>query len=252
MLPTGQQALANAPLYVGHALRQIAGGDDDMIQCQHALVVSDAPPVGKPVAPAPHPVANTPMTLDAKSAARATAFAARKLAHASAKAKTRPANDHLIHAIGPARGHVISAYMPIRTELSPLPAMEHLHAAGARLCVPVIAGRGRPLDFREWTPGCAMENGPFGAQVPATGDWLVPDTLIVPLVAFDARLNRLGYGGGFYDRSLERLRAAAPTRAVGFAYAAQELPDVPQEPTDQPLDLLVTENGPLAPPAPQV
>jgi 5-formyltetrahydrofolate cyclo-ligase len=187
------------------------------------------------------------MTDDPKATARKTAFAARKTAHADALTKTQPATEHLLRAVGPAQGRIIAGYMPIRTELSPLPAMEALHAAGARLCVPVIAGAGQPLDFRAWSPGCAMEPGPFGAQIPATGDWLTPDTLIVPLVAFDAHLNRLGYGGGFYDRTLERLRAAATTRAIGFAYAAQEQPTVPQEPTDQPLDALVTENGTLAP-----
>ncbi|MEX3014372.1 5-formyltetrahydrofolate cyclo-ligase [Gymnodinialimonas hymeniacidonis] len=186
------------------------------------------------------------MTDDPKAAARKTAFAARKVAHATVQAT--PATEHLLATIGPAKGSIIAGYMPIRTEISPLPAMTALHAAGARLCVPVIEAAGHPLDFREWTPDCAMESGPFGAQVPAKGDWLTPDTLIVPLVAFDARLKRLGYGGGFYDRTLERLRNAAPTRAIGFAYAAQELPDVPQEPTDQPLDALVTENGRLAPP----
>lgn len=147
------------------------------------------------------------------------------------------------------KGRVISGYMAMRTEIDPLPAMVQLHAQGARLCVPVIAGKGLPLDFREWTPDCALIDGPFGARVPATGDWLTPDTLIVPLVAFDARLNRLGYGGGFYDRTLERLRAAAPTHAIGFAFAAQELRDLPLEPTDQRLDALITEHGPLAAPA---
>ncbi len=192
------------------------------------------------------------MTQDAKAIARKAAFAARKSAHAEAATTTPPATAYLLDAIGPGPGRIIAGYMPIRTELSPLPAMKALHAQGARLCVPVIAGQGLPLDFREWTPCCAMESGPFGARVPASGDWLTPDTLIVPLVAFDAHLNRLGYGGGFYDRTLERLRASASTRAIGLAYAAQELPHVPQEPTDQPLDALVTEHGPLAPPEPQV
>ncbi|ABD56303.1 5-formyltetrahydrofolate cyclo-ligase [Jannaschia sp. CCS1] len=183
------------------------------------------------------------MTQDAKSAARKIALAARQLAHADAAVKTPAATASLLAEIGPAKGRIIAGYMPIRTEISPLPAMAALHNAGARLCVPVIQGAGQPLEFREWTPDMPMESGPFGAQVPSRGDWLIPDTLIVPLVAFDATLHRLGYGGGFYDRTLERLRDAAPTRAIGLAYAAQELPEVPQEPTDQPLDTLITENG---------
>lgn len=186
------------------------------------------------------------MIQDQKATARAQAFAARKQAHAEASAIVPNAILHLLAAIGPPEGRIISGYMAMRTELSPLPAMAALQAAGARICVPVIEAKGQPLAFREWRHDGEMIPGPFGASVPAEGDWLIPDTLIVPLVAFDARLNRLGYGGGFYDRTLERLRAGAPTRAIGFAFAAQELPEVPQEPTDQPLDALITENGPLA------
>jgi 5-formyltetrahydrofolate cyclo-ligase len=97
--------------------------------------------------------------------------------------------------------------------------------------------------FREWTPGCALIEGPFKAMIPERGDWLTPEALIVPLVAFDAALNRLGYGGGFYDRTLAKLRAAAPVEAIGFAFAGQELPRVPADATDQPLDAVVTETG---------
>lgn len=186
------------------------------------------------------------MSDDPKAAARKAAFAARKAAFAEAATKVSSATAHLLAAIGPAAGRIIAGYMPIRTEIDPRPAMAHLHAQGALICVPVIKAAGQPLDFREWHPDVALIDGPFGARIPAEGDWLIPDTLIVPLVAFDARLNRLGYGGGFYDRTLDRLRAAAPTRAIGFAFAAQELPEVPWEPTDQPLDALITEHGPLA------
>jgi 5-formyltetrahydrofolate cyclo-ligase len=116
-------------------------------------------------------------------------------------------------------------------------------AAANRVCVPVIAGRGLPLRFREWRPGVALEPGPFRVLVPAEGDWLVPDLLIVPLLAFDDGLHRLGYGGGFYDRTLAALRAAGPVEAVGFAYAAQAAATLPLEPTDAALDRLVTEAG---------
>jgi 5-formyltetrahydrofolate cyclo-ligase len=180
---------------------------------------------------------------DPKATLRKAAFAARKAAFAEAAAHVPRATAHLLGEIGPARARVIAGYMPIRTEIDPLPAMTALHEGGARLAVPVIAGAGQPLDFREWRPGAPLVEGPFGALIPEDGDWLVPDTLIVPLVAFDAGLNRLGYGGGFYDRTLERLRSAGPTRAVGFAFAAQELPAIPAESTDQTLDALVTELG---------
>ena len=89
-----------------------------------------------------------------------------------------------------------------------------------------------------------MRNGGrrVGAAVPATGEYLEPNIVIAPLVGWDRQGWRLGYGGGFYDRSLEGLRAKHPTRAIGFAYAAQELPEAPQEPTDQQLDAIVTED----------
>ena len=88
-----------------------------------------------------------------------------------------------------------------------------------------------------------MEAGAFGALIPAEGAWLEPEVLIVPLLSFDRRGFRLGYGGGFYDRTLERLRARHGVLALGFAFAAQEVAEVPIEPTDQPLDAILTETG---------
>ena len=87
-----------------------------------------------------------------------------------------------------------------------------------------------------------MVAGPFGAKVPVGGEWLEPEILIVPLVAFDRSGARLGYGGGFYDRSLKMLRARRKTIAVGFAYAGQQADELPIEPTDQPLDAIVTQS----------
>lgn len=186
---------------------------------------------------------------DAKTRARKAAFAARKSADASTD--LAPATAALLAAVedqlaGRGAG-IIAGYMPIRTEIDPRPAMAALSRAH-RIAVPVIVGDGLPLKFRHWTPEAAMVPGPFGAQVPAEGDWLVPDLIILPLVAFDRRGTRLGYGGGFYDRSLAQLtEAASRPAAIGFAYAAQELPELPREPTDQPLDLIVTEIGALIP-----
>ena len=137
-------------------------------------------------------------------------------------------------------GRVLAGYMPMRTEIDPLPAMAvHQGAVG----VPVIIGAGQPLRFREWGPGVAMVAGTFGARVPAEGAWVVPQVLIVPLLAFDARGYRLGYGGGFYDRTLQGLRAGGPVVAVGFAFAAQEVDEVPVDGFDQRLDAVVTEQG---------
>ncbi len=180
----------------------------------------------------------------AKAAARAAAE--RRRAGARDGARERRAQAALLEFLKPFRGHVLSGYMPIRSEISPLPVMEAMAAHGP-LCLPVVEGAGRPLSFRAWAPGAALEKGVFGAMVPAGGRVLVPEVLIVPLLAFDARGQRLGYGGGFYDRTLEMLRARGDVLAVGFAFAAQEAARLPAEPTDQPLDAIVTENGVLRP-----
>lgn len=181
---------------------------------------------------------------DTKTTARGTAFAARKQAFAAqgeTGAVTR-ATGHLLAEIG-AKPGIVAGYLPIRTEIDPRPAMAVLHAMGATVCVPVIDANGQPLRFRAWSPTAPLIDGPFGAQTPAAGAFHTPQTVILPLVAFDARGNRLGYGGGFYDRTLEQLRAAGPTRAIGLAFDAQQLETLPLEPTDQPLDALVTETG---------
>ncbi len=176
-----------------------------------------------------------------KAAARAAAFGRRKAAFAG-----RGPDDaaRLIAALAAHTGRILSGYMPMRTEIDCLPAMA---AHPGPVGVPVILGRGQALAFRAWTPDAEMVDGPFGAQVPADGRWVTPDVLIVPLLAFDARGYRLGYGGGFYDRTLEALRAAGSVTAIGFAFDAQEVAAVPTEPTDQPLDLIVTPTRVLTP-----
>jgi len=184
---------------------------------------------------------------DNKSTLRRAARDARKVAHAAAPGAGEALRDHFIGAGFVDGSEVVSGYCPIRTEIDPLPLMMALREAGHRLCVPVIVGPGRALRFREWSPGCAMEEGAFGASIPVGGDWLAPACLLAPLLAFDRRGFRLGYGGGFYDRSLEELRAARPTIAVGLAFSAQMVAEVPVGPTDQRLDAVVTEAGVLTP-----
>ena len=172
-----------------------------------------------------------------KAAAREAAFARRKAAHAA----RQPGEAGLLSGVlAGHRGVPLSAFMAIRTEIDPLPAMEEAAAHGP-VGVPVIQRLGLPLKFSRWEPGCALREGPFGAMIPKVADYFEPEILIVPLVAFDRNGGRLGYGGGFYDRTLEMLRAKRPTLAIGFAYAAQEAENLPLEPTDQPLDMMVTE-----------
>lgn len=194
----------------------------------------------QPAAPADH-----------KAETRRAAFRARKAAHAAGDGAAIAARDHFLAGRLHTGATVVSGYCPIRTEIDPSPLMEALHLAGHRICVPIILGAGQPLEFREWWPGVAMEEGAFGAAIPRDTHTLRPDLLLVPLVAFDAAGWRLGYGGGFYDRTLEGLRAERRTRAVGLAYAAQQIDAVPTEPTDQRLDAVVTEAGILKPGAGQ-
>ena len=177
-----------------------------------------------------------------KGAARTAAFARRKAAHDPNAA----AAGFLSEVLAGYRGVPLAGYMAMRTEIDPLPAMEEAAAHGP-VGVPVIIGAGQALKFRTWEPDCILVKGEFGAMIPKTGGWMTPQIVIVPLVAFDRKGGRLGYGGGFYDRTLEGLRASQPTLAIGFAYAAQEDANLPLEPTDQPLDLIVTEQGVITP-----
>ncbi|WP_022705303.1 5-formyltetrahydrofolate cyclo-ligase [Pseudorhodobacter ferrugineus] len=177
------------------------------------------------------------MDIAVKKVARAQAFAARKQAFDAGQGQ---AAEILADFLAGQGSRVLAGYMPMRTEIDPLPAMA---AHQGVVCVPVIMGAGQPLRFREWSPGCATVAGDFGALIPVEGAWVEPQVLIVPLVGFDARGYRLGYGGGFYDRTLEGLRARGEVLAVGFAFAAQEMAEVPIEPTDQRLDVMVTETA---------
>lgn len=177
-----------------------------------------------------------------KAQARKHAFAARKLAFMAGNAAdlVAQANGHLRAALAPYAGKVLAGYMPMRTEIDPLPAM---HAHQGPLCVPVIVAPATPLRFAAYHAGGDLVEGAFGALIPADLHYLTPQVLIVPLLAYDGRGYRLGYGGGFYDRTLQSLRAAGPVVAIGYAFAAQEVPLVPTEATDQPLDMIVTEAG---------
>ncbi len=195
--------------------------------------------------PDPGPPETRPALAEVKAAARRAAFARRKAAHAAG----HPAPAALLdRVLSQHRGEALSAYMAMRSEIDPMPAMIAAHRHGP-VALPVIAAQGAPLRFRRWEPGIAMVDGGFGALIPVEGDWITPRVLIVPLVAFDRQGGRLGYGGGFYDRTLAALRAAGPVLAVGFAWAAQEAADLPLEATDQPLDLIVTESEVITPAA---
>lgn len=138
----------------------------------------------------------------------------------------------------------IAAFWPMGAEIDTRPALHALHEAGHHVLLPVTTPRGQALVFRHWRPGCAMAPGRFGTQHPADGAQASPECLLVPLLAFDARGHRLGYGGGYYDRTLADLPGA---RAVGVGYAAQQVPRVPSGPRDVPLHAMATEEGWITP-----
>lgn len=171
---------------------------------------------------------------------RAEAAQRRAGAHAEQGAAPAAALAHLREALGPGPG-VCALYIAIRDEVDPVPTAGALLDADWALCAPVVEGAAMPLSFRIWTPDAPMEKGAFGTRHPAEPVSARPTALIAPLLAFDRRGTRLGYGGGHYDRTLEALRRDGPALLIGFAYAAQEVEALPCEPTDIPLDLIVTE-----------
>jgi len=174
---------------------------------------------------------------DIKAAARNEAFVRRKVAFAKGQGQ---AAELLADVLAEFGAQALSGYMPMRTEIDPLPAMaRHRGPVG----VPVILAPATPLRFRLWTPETAMVTGDFGALIPAEGPWIEPQVIIAPLLAFDARGYRLGYGGGFYDRTVQALRMRHKVTVIGFAFAAQEVPEVPIDEHDQRLDAIVTEEG---------
>lgn len=180
------------------------------------------------------------MTLaEIKQAARKAAFARRKPLFDQAPAAQ---SVYLGEVLAGHRGTPISGFMPIRTEIDPRDAMAEASVYGP-VGVPVIEAAGQPLRFAHWTPGTEMIKGTFGAAIPAVCRYFEPEVLVVPLLAFNRDGGRLGYGGGFYDRTLAMLRARRATMAIGFAFAGQELAQIPLERTDEPLDLVVTEAG---------
>ncbi len=142
-------------------------------------------------------------------------------------------------------GTVIGAYWPIRDELDPRFLMQALERRGFAIALPVVVKKNGPLVFRRWGFGDALVSGPFGTEHPAEdAPEVVPDALIVPLLAFDADCNRMGYGAGHYDQTLSQ---HPHVKAFGFAYAAQFVDDMPIEAHDWPLQGVITETGTVLP-----
>jgi len=186
----------------------------------------------------------TPAEIDAaKKELRLAAAERRRQAVLSLPRSGEDLRDQFLAAIPTAGHEIISAFWPLPDELDTRPLISALAALGHRIGLPVVIKRGLPLVFRLWTPGTELVQGNFRVMTPpASAPEVVPSLLIVPLLAFDRAGYRLGYGGGFYDRTLQKQRGAGgDVLAVGVALSAQEVPAVPRDDTDQPLDWIVTE-----------
>jgi 5-formyltetrahydrofolate cyclo-ligase len=142
------------------------------------------------------------------------------------------------------RTSIVSGYLPIRDELDPRPLMAELAARGAQLSLPVMVGRTSPLLFRAWSPGDAMDTVAWGIQEPkADRPTLIPDLMLVPLLAIDRGGNRLGYGAGHYDRTIGEARRHKPVITIGLAFDTQIIDAVPHMPYDVALDYILTPSG---------
>ncbi len=148
---------------------------------------------------------------------------------------------HVLDRCAPALGAIVSGFWPLDGEIDIRPLLLALAGRGHVIALPATPPRGQPLEFRRWRPGERLIRERFATMRPE-GPVVVPDVLLVPLLAFDRRGHRLGYGGGYYDRTL----AALPgRRTIGCAFAAQEVEEVPTDGHDQVLDAIATERGVL-------
>lgn len=137
-------------------------------------------------------------------------------------------------------GAEVAGYVAQGSEIDPLPLLRRLAAAGHPLALPIPEARGTPMRFARWWPGAPLIEGPL-CQIPAAGEPVTPDVLLVPLLGFDRCGNRLGQGGGFYDATLAELRRSGGVLAIGLAFAGQEVDNIPTDRFDAPLDAILTE-----------
>lgn len=185
--------------------------------------------------------------LDLKAALRSAARATRQQAHARwGETAGISLARHGLGFLQPGAGAEVSGFSSIRDEMSLSPLLAKLHGESFGLALPAMQGKGKPLVFRRWVPGDEMAGAVWGIAEPKpTSPAVEPDIVLVPLLAFDARGFRLGYGGGFYDRSLARLRTIKPIIAVGIGYDEQQVDAVPHADYDERLDWVLTPSGPI-------
>jgi 5-formyltetrahydrofolate cyclo-ligase len=179
----------------------------------------------------------------AKRALRAEMIAARAAHGLDGAAAARAVRDQFLAAIPLDRPNVIiSGYWPIDDEFDPRPLLEALSAQGCECALPVVTAPRQPLDFRRWRPGDRLRKVSFGLSEPvAQAPHLEPTVVIAPMLAVDTTGRRLGYGGGFYDRTIDRLRQTGPILVAAIGYDFQVRPTVPAGEDDQMVDWVMTE-----------
>ena len=177
-----------------------------------------------------------------KSQLRAEAFARRDALPADARAAAAEAIAARPFPVTITPGEIVSGFSPMKTEVNSLPLMRKAAQLGARLALPAIAGRGKPLIMRAYTFGDELARGQWGIREPKPdAPEVLPDFLIVPLAAFDRLGHRIGYGAGYYDMTITALRAKKKVVTIGIAFAAQEIASVPATERDARLDFMLTE-----------
>jgi 5-formyltetrahydrofolate cyclo-ligase len=177
-----------------------------------------------------------------KAELRSQALARREALPAAERQQAAEAVAARPFPVAVAPGAIVAGFMPMKSEINPLPLMRKLAAAGACLALPVVGGRGKPLIMRAWGFGEPLAAGVWGIREPKPSAAVVaPDILLVPLLAFDRAGHRIGYGAGYYDLTIAALRARQAVVAIGLAFAAQEIAAIPATPHDAPLDLVLTE-----------
>ena len=182
------------------------------------------------------------MTEESKAELRREALTHRDALPASDRATAAETVARRPFPVPMKQGAFVSGYSPMKSEFNPVPLMRKLADAGATLALPVVVGRGRPLVMRTWAFGDEMATGVWGIREPKSGaPEVFPDIMLVPLVAFDRHGHRIGYGAGYYDMTIARIRGMKPVVAIGVAFAAQEIERVPATAFDARLDLVLTE-----------
>jgi 5-formyltetrahydrofolate cyclo-ligase len=177
-----------------------------------------------------------------KAQLRAEALARRDALPAAARQAAAAAIANRAFPVAVTPGTIVSGFSPMNSEINPVPLMRKLSDAGAQLALPVVQARGKPLIMRAWHFGAPLKAGQWGIREPTPdAAEVAPDILIVPLAAFDRAGHRIGYGAGYYDLTINALRAKKKIVAVGIAYAVQEIPKVPTTERDARLDLVLTE-----------